>query len=99
MSDRERDALAALCAGYLRSFPHRREHPHTYEEAAGLLGGAPWSADRVRKSIERVKTRFATKGGVYFEGPQANYELAGHLISTGILSGEDLARLAEPGSR
>jgi hypothetical protein len=37
LSDRERDALTALCAGYLESFPHRREHPNTYEEAARLL--------------------------------------------------------------
>ena len=94
LSERERDALAALCAGYLRSFPHRREHPHTYEEAAGLLGGQPWSADKVRKAVERVKTRFATKAGLYFEGPQANYELAAHLIANSVLSGEDLARLA-----
>ncbi len=95
LSDRERDALAALCAGYLRAFPHRREHPHTYEEAARLLGGDPWNADKVRKATERVKDRFANKGGLYFEGPQANYELAAHLISSGILSGEDLGRLAE----
>jgi hypothetical protein len=95
LSERERDALAALFAGYLRAFPHRREHPHTYEEAAGLLGGDPWNAAKVRKAAERVKDRFAT-GGLYFEGPQANYELAAHLISSGILSGEDLDRLAEP---
>jgi hypothetical protein len=95
LSERERDALAALFAGYLRAFPHRREHPHTYEEAAVLLGSPPWSADKVRKATERVKTRFATKGGLYFEGPQANYELAAHFISAGILTGEDLARLAE----
>ncbi len=93
ISERERDALAALCAGYLESFPHRREHPNTYEEAANLLGGPPWSGDKVRKAVERVKARFATKGEQYFEGPQANYDLAAHLITGGILSGEDLRRL------
>jgi len=93
LSDRERDAVTALSAGYLESFPHRREHPNTYEESARLLGGDTWTADRVRKAVERVKARFAEKEGVYFSGPQANYELAGHLVAAGILSGEDLARL------
>lgn len=96
-STRERDALTALCAGYLESFPLRREHPNTYEEAARLLGGQPWTGDRVRKAVERVRERFAKKQGVYFEGPQANYELAANLVSAGILTGEDLARL--PGRR
>jgi hypothetical protein len=97
LSDRERDALAALCAGYLESFPHRREHPNTYEEAARLLGGEPWTADKVRKAVERVKDRFASKQQVYFQGPQANYDLAANLVASGALSGQDLARL--PGRR
>jgi hypothetical protein len=96
LSEREREALAALCAGYLESFPRRREHPSTYAEAAGLLGPG-WSADKVRKAVERVKERFASKQAVYFEGPQANYDLAAHLVASSILSGEDLARL--PGRR
>lgn len=97
LSNRERDALAAVCAGYLESFPHRREHPNTYEEAARLLGGDSWTGDRVRKAVERVKQRFAQKHGTYFEGPQANYELAASLIANGVLSGADLGRL--PGRR
>jgi hypothetical protein len=95
LSDRERDALAALCAGYLESFPHRREHPNTYEDAARLLGGEPWTADKVRKAVERVKDRFAAKQNVYFQGPQANYDLAANLVASGVLSGQDLARLPE----
>jgi hypothetical protein len=94
LSDRERDALTALCAGYLEAFPHRREHPNTYEDSARLLGGDDWNADRVRKAVERVKGRFADKEQLYFSGPQANYDLAAHLVAAGILSGEDLARLA-----
>lgn len=97
LSDRERDALTALCAGYLESFPHRREHPNTYEEAARLLGGEPWTADKVRKAVERVKDRFASKQHVYFQGAQANYDLAANLVASGVLSGEDLTRL--PGRR
>jgi len=99
LSDRERDALTGVFAGYLESFPHRREHPNSYEAAAVLLGGqaASWSADRVRKAVERVKARFAAKQSTYFEGPQANYDLAAHLLTASVLSGEDLARL--PGRR
>ncbi len=93
LSDRERDALSALCAGYLESFPRRREHPNTYEDSARLLGDV-WTSAKVRKAVERVKGRFAAKQGLYFEGPQANYELAGYLISNAVLSGEDLVRLA-----
>jgi hypothetical protein len=94
-SERERDALTALFSGYLEPFPRRREHPNTYEEAARLLG-ADWSGDKVRKAAERVKTRFASKQSLYFEGPQANYDLAAHLVSTGVVTGEDLARLSRP---
>jgi hypothetical protein len=93
LSSRERAALAAVCAGYLEPFPRRREYPNTYEDAARLLGGSGWSAVTVRKSVERVKERFADKAGVYFSGPQANLDLAQHLVSTGILSGEDLGLL------
>jgi len=92
LSERERDALVALCAGYLEPFPYRQEQPRTYAEAAELLGG-DWNPDKVRKAIERVKERFATKESVYFEGSRANDELAGHVIAAGMVNGADLARL------
>ncbi|MGQ0743054.1 MAG: hypothetical protein ACT4OS_01680 [Acidimicrobiales bacterium] len=92
ISERERDALTAVAAGYLASFPHRRQHPNTYAEAAKLLG-PDWSSDMVRKAVERVRNRFAAKHSVYFEGPQANYDLCAHLIGSGLLAGNDLARL------
>ena len=91
LSERERDAVVAVCAGYLESFPHRREHPVTYAEAARALGQA-WTS--VRKAVERVSARFANKQDLYFDGAQANYDLAAHLISTGVLTGADLSRLA-----
>lgn len=94
ISDKERDALTALCAGFLRPFPHRSQHPLTYEEAARLLGPS-WTTTTVRKATERVKDRYAKKAGVYFEGPQANYDLAGHLISEGILTMVDLNRITQ----
>ncbi|MEA3216903.1 MAG: hypothetical protein QOJ19_3059, partial [Acidimicrobiia bacterium] len=48
-------------------------------------------------AVERVKDRFAAKQTVYFQGPQANYDLAANLVASGALSGQDLARL--PGRR
>lgn len=91
LSDRDRDVVVALLSGYLDNFPRRQARPRTYQEAAELLG-PPWTRTTVRKQIERLKGRLA-RGGVYFEGPQANYDLADHLIGNGLLSPADLDRL------
>jgi len=48
----------------------------------------------VRKAVERVKARYASRQSMYFEGQQANYDLCAHLVATGVLAGEDLRRLA-----
>lgn len=93
LTEREKDALAAVFAGFLESFPRRREHPNTYAEATALLGSDDWTPDRVRKAVERVKQRFAERHSLYFEGPQANYELAAHLVGAGVVTGADLQRL------
>ena len=92
LTENERRAVVGLCSGYLQPFPHRREHPNTYAAAARLLGGA-WNATKVRKAVDRVKARYAAQGK-YFEGPQANYELAACLILNGVLTGDDLRLLA-----
>lgn len=92
----DRKALVGLCAGYLESFPRRREHPNTYAEAARLIGEG-WTGTRVRKAVERVKAKYAEEG-IYFQGSEANYELAANLVSSGVLTGEDLHCLAGRGS-
>lgn len=91
LSDRDRDVVVALLSGYLDDFPRRQARPRTYQEAAELLG-PPWTRTTVRKQIERLKQRLA-RSGAYFEGPQANYDLADHLIGNGLLSPADLDRL------
>lgn len=93
LSERDRDALAAVCCGYLRPFPRRDPHPLSYHAAAVLLG-PPWTKVTVRKQIERLKVRLA-RSGLYFEGPHANDELAEHLLDNGLLDERDLARLGE----
>lgn len=91
LSERDRDVLVALLAGYLEDFPRRQPRPRTYQEAADVLG-QPWTSVTVRKRIERLRSRLA-RTGMYCDGPQANYDLADHLISNGILSPADLSRL------
>lgn len=98
LSTRERSALTALAAGYLESFPHRREHPNTYARCAQLLG-EDWTPDMARKAVERVRSRFADKQELYFEGAQANYELCQHLVASGALTGTDLVALPGRASR
>jgi hypothetical protein len=89
MSDRDRQALVALLAGYLEPFPRYYPHPATYAEAAAKLG-PPWDANRVRKQIERFRGRLAGLG-IYIEGPRANYDLAEFLIANHLVTAADLA--------
>jgi hypothetical protein len=91
LSDKDRDALAALLSGYLRSYPSRDPHPLSYQEAADLLG-SPWNKVTIRKQIERLKERLA-RSGLYFQGPRANEDLADHLIANGFINSSDLSRL------
>jgi hypothetical protein len=91
LSERDRDVLAALFSGYLRPFPYRDARPLSYQEAADLLG-ADWTKVTVRKQVERLKERM-TRSGLYFQGPRANDDLAEHLMSSGLLTAADLARL------
>ena len=91
LSERDLDVLVALLSGYLEDFPRRQARPRTYQQVAELLG-PPWTKTAVRKQLERLKQRLAG-AGVYFDGPQANFDLADHLIGNGLLSPADLRRL------
>ena len=91
LSDRDRDTVVALLSGYLEDFPRRHARPLTYQQAADLLG-PPWTKTAVRKQIERLKERLAVDG-LFFEGPQANFDMADHLIKHRLLSPADLHRL------
>lgn len=91
LTERDKAVLAALLSGYLEDFPRRSQRPLTYREAAERLG-PPWSPVAVRKQVERVKER-ARRGGLYFEGPHANHDLADHLVANAQLVPGDLGRL------
>jgi hypothetical protein len=88
-SDKDHLVLAAVFAGYLRSFPRHHAQPLSYQEAADVLG-PPWTRVTVRKQVERIKERFAREG-VFFGGPRANDALAAHLLDNGLLVAGDLA--------
>lgn len=92
--DRDRDVLVALASGYLRDFPFTELRPRTYGEAAALLG-SPWTKTKVRRQVDRFKSRLA-KASLYFDGPHANYDLIDYLISNGIIGPSDLRRLPDP---
>lgn len=95
LSERDRQAVVALFAGYLRAFPRHDPHPVSYQQAAEVLG-PPWTRTTVRKQIERLKARLA-RAGVYVDGVHSNEQLADHLLSVGLLSPVDLDVLAEAG--
>lgn len=44
-----------------------------------------------------MKAKYAEEG-IYFQGSEANYELAANLVSNGVLTGEDLLCLTRRGS-
>ena len=97
LSDSDRDALVALFAGYLETFPRRSPHPADYQQAAELLG-SPWTKTTVRKRVERIRERLSAVG-IYFDGPRARYDLADYLISNGIIGPQDLGRLERGSDR
>ena len=83
--------LVALASNRLRRFPHRGEHPLTYEQIADLLGPGS-TAVAVRRRIERVREALAGQG-VYTDGPQARYDLTDFLLEHRIVRPSHLALL------
>jgi hypothetical protein len=94
LSERDRQALVAVLAGFLETFPRYHPHPTTYADAAGKLG-PPWDGNRVRKQVERFRSRLAA-AGIYIDGPRANYDLAEFLISNQLITASDLVRVNGP---
>ncbi|MDQ6947784.1 MAG: hypothetical protein M3256_16340 [Actinomycetota bacterium] len=91
LSEPDRDALVAVLSDYLQSFPHRTTPARTYRQAAELLG-LPWTMATVRKQIEQLKER-VTRSGISLDGAEATFDLADHLICTGLLEPDDLNRV------
>jgi hypothetical protein len=91
LGERDKDVLVAVLADYLDAFPTRPPVPRTYQQAAELLG-PPWTKRSVRKQIARLRGRVARVGPV-FVGPQANYDMAAHLVVNSLLDPTDRNRI------
>jgi hypothetical protein len=59
LTDRRREVVVAMAAGYLRPYPRYDPHPRTYQEVADLLG---LSKSQVTKRIEDVREELVAAG-------------------------------------
>lgn len=86
----DREALAALFEGYLLPFPRYDPHPRSYADAAERLG---WPKTTLMKRIEYLRTRLTKAGVPNLVGEKALDRLAEHVLSTGVITKEDLGLL------
>jgi hypothetical protein len=89
-SAEDRQALAALFAGYLQPFPRYDPRPRSYADAAAQLG---WPRTTLVKRIEYIRVRLVRAGVPSLQGERAMEALAEHVIATGVLTRADLDRL------
>jgi hypothetical protein len=59
LTDRRREVVVAMAAGYLRPYPRYDPHPRTYQEVADLLG---LSKSQVIKRVEDVREELVAAG-------------------------------------
>lgn len=90
VNDADREALAALFEGYLRPFPRHDPNPRTYAEAASRLD---WPRTTLVKRIEYLRNRLTAAGVPGLHGDNALRGLAEYVISTAVLTRDDLERL------
>jgi hypothetical protein len=89
-SDKDRQALVALFAGYLQPFPRYNPTPRSYADAAGALG---WPRTTLVKRVEHLRNRLVDAGVPNLQGDRAMEALAEHVIATGVITRADLALL------
>lgn len=89
-NDDDRRALVALFAGYLRPFPRHDPRPRSYAEAAADLH---WPRTTVVKRIEYLRARLSRAGVPGLFGEAAMEALAEHVLTTGVVTPDDLALL------
>jgi hypothetical protein len=83
----DRAALTALLAGYLEDGPRYDPHPKSYQAAAARLGLPP---STVRKRIEYLRSRLDKAGVPNMTGWNALPSLAEYVLTTGIITKDDL---------
>jgi hypothetical protein len=87
VNDADRLALVALFAGYLQDYPRHDPNPRSYAAAAARLG---WPRTTVVKRIEYLRTRLTNAGVPGLMGWNAMSNLAEYVITTGIITKDDL---------
>lgn len=86
----DRLALVALFAGYLYIFPRHDPHPRSYADASADLG---WPRTTLVKRIEHLRERLTNAGVPGLVGDTALEALAVHVLTTGVVTREDLTLL------
>lgn len=89
-TDDDRMALVALFAGFLRDFPRHDPRPRSYADAAADLG---WPRTTLVKRIEHMRERLTRAGVPGLLGDGALEALAVHVLTTRVITREDLALL------
>lgn len=89
-TDDDRLALVALFAGFLRDFPRHDPRPRSYADAAADLG---WPRTTLVKRIEHMRERLTRAGVPGLLGDAALEALAVHVLTTRVITREDLALL------
>lgn len=89
LTDRERQAIAALAQRYFSAYPQHDSRPLTCAEAARSLG-VP--AATVRKRLERVRAKLHSAGVPGLDGFDSRAEICEFLVGTGAITHDDVDR-------
>ncbi len=89
----DRLALVALFSGYLEDGPRYDPNPKTYAAAAARLG---WPRPTVLRRIEHLRTRLDKAGVPNMMGWNALTNLAEYVLTTGIITKDDLRLIHRP---
>lgn len=87
LTDRERQAIAALAQRYFSAYPQHDSRPLTCAEAARSLG-VP--AATVRKRLERVRSKLHSAGVPGLDGFDSRAEICEFLVGTGAIGQADV---------
>jgi hypothetical protein len=93
VSQEDRLALVALFAGYLEEGRRHDPHPKSYNAAAARLR---WTDAALRKRIEYLRSRLDKAGVPNMTGWNALSNLAEYVLSTGLITRDDLRLIREP---
>jgi hypothetical protein len=92
LNDKDRLALVALFAGYLRDGERYDPWPRSYDAVAAQLG---WSRTALVHRVDFIRRRLTKAGVPNLHGQRALELLAEHVLATGMISKTDLHLMGE----